>query len=100
MIRERGSPEAKRGDRGLACSGGGCLPAPFDRKPSGRGRCRPVGRPRTRRQAARAPTIPDDRARPSWPGRPPRAGNPLAAQDHSKVRSLRSRPPDGTTRHT
>ncbi len=40
---DRQEPGGEEG--GLACSGGGCLPAPFDRKPSGRGRCRPVGSP-------------------------------------------------------
>ena len=51
--RGAGHRQLPGGQQGLACSGGGSLPAPFERKPSGRGRCRPAGCPAP---AGRRPT--------------------------------------------
>jgi hypothetical protein len=65
--------------------------ASYGREPAGRGRLPPVGFPAAAGRRFSLQRANGHRACKNWPGRPPRAGHSLAAQDHSKGRSLRSR---------
>jgi hypothetical protein len=86
---------ARRGGATHRLRGGG-LPATYERKPSGRGRRRRADAPHPQ-AGGTGRNVPQRRARTDGPGRPPRAGHPVAAQRSPSRAHLRRVARDGAS---